>query len=168
MAVRQIRIALVEDSPTMRFFYKSAMEKFGFEVITAENGRQGWQIIYRHNPDVILLDMVLPDVSGLALLKKIREVDETKNIPVIALTSLKEMKQVQLVLQHGANHYSVKGNDSNEKLAKMIYKLLRKVNESNDVQQKVKISEELQNDVNNNVSLLEAEGIQFQGFSLNS
>jgi len=130
MAVRKIRIALVEDSPTMRFFYKSAMEKFGFEVMTAENGRQGWRLIYRQNPDVVLLDMVLPDVSGLTLLKKIRDVEETKDIPVIALTSLKDMKQVQLVLQHGANHYSVKGNDSNEKLAEMIYKLLRKMNKT--------------------------------------
>ncbi|MBN2414383.1 response regulator [bacterium] len=126
MAARQIRIALVEDSKTMRFFYKTSMERLGFEVVTAENGRQGWQVITQEKPDVILLDMILPDVSGLTLLKKIRSVEETKRIPVIALTSIKDIQQVQQVLQSGANHYSVKGNDSTEKLAQMIYKLLKK------------------------------------------
>ncbi|HDQ45447.1 MAG TPA: response regulator [bacterium] len=129
MPVRKIRIALIEDSETVRFFYKAIFERNGFEVIEAENAKEGWETICDARPDIIVLDMILPDVSGLELLKKIRSVDFSRAIPVLVLTSVKEIQEVQKILQHGANYYSVKGQDPPDKIQEIIYKLLKRTRE---------------------------------------
>lgn len=126
MPIRKIRIALIEDSVTVRFFYQSIFEQKGFEVIPAETGLQGWRIIAERKPDIVVLDMMLPDISGLELLKRMRSVEFSKMIPVLALTSVKEISHVQKTLQYGANYYSVKGQDSPEKIQQIIYKLLKR------------------------------------------
>jgi len=129
MPVRTIRIALIEDSQTVRFFYKAVFEKAGFEVLEAENAKDGWAVICDEHPDVIVLDMMLPEISGLELLKRIRFVDFSKAIPVLVLTSVKEIDQVQEIIKQGANYYSVKGQDSPDKIKDMIYKLLKRKQE---------------------------------------
>ena len=134
MPVRKIRIALIEDSETVRFFYKSIFEHNGFEVPVAANAKKGWEIICDYKPDIIVLDMMLPDVSGLELLKRIRSVEFSKLIPVLVLTSIKDINQVQNILQHGANYYSVKGQDSPEKIQEIIYKLLKRSHEKKAVE----------------------------------
>ncbi len=126
MSVREISIVLVEDSMTTRLFYRHAIEKAGFKVIEAEDGNTALEVINKEYPDIVILDMMLPDISGLQILKQIRNEPLTKNIPVLALTAVREIKQVQEVLQAGANHYCVKGNITPEKLIEMIYKLLKR------------------------------------------
>ncbi|MBN1893285.1 response regulator [bacterium] len=129
MPVRTIRIALIEDSQTVRFFYKAVFEKAGFEVLEAENAKDGWAVICDERPDIIVLDMMLPEISGLELLKRIRSVEFSKKIPVLVLTSVKEIDQVQEIIRQGANYYSVKGQDSPEKIKEMIYRLLKRKQE---------------------------------------
>ena len=129
MPVRTIRIALIEDSQTVRFFYKAVFEKAGFEVLEAENAKDGWTVICDEHPDIIVLDMMLPEVSGLELLKRIRFVEFSKEIPVLVLTSVKEIDKVQEIIREGANYYSVKGQDSPDKIKDMIYRLLKRKQE---------------------------------------
>jgi len=126
MAVRKIRIVLIEDSETMRFYYKGVFSKFGFDVLEAETGNKGWQLICDEQPDLIVLDMMLPDTNGFELLKKIRNFEFTREIPVLVLTSVKDIQNIHKALQLGANYYSIKGKDSPEKIQQMIYKLLKK------------------------------------------
>ena len=125
MPERKIRIALIEDSKTVRAFYQMVFEESGFDVIEAENAKDGWKVICDSKPDVVVLDMMLPDIPGLELLKRIRMIDSVKNLPVIALTAVKDIKYVQEVIKAGANYYSVKGSDSPKKIQGMIYKLLK-------------------------------------------
>jgi len=124
---RKIKILLVEDSPTVRTLYKHTFEKEGFEVLEAEDGQTAWTLANEDTPDVIVLDMILPDFHGLDLLKNIRANKLTEKIPVLVLTSLKEIQDVQKAITMGANHYCVKGSDSPEKILSMIYKLLTRV-----------------------------------------
>ncbi|NQT26835.1 response regulator [candidate division KSB1 bacterium] len=119
-------MVLVEDSDTIRHYYSKVFENSGFEVFPAPTGFEGINHIYEHNPDIILLDLVLPDIQGLDVLKKIRADERFKTTPVIVLTSLREMTIVQKAIQSGANYYSVKGSDSPEKMLQMIYKLIKK------------------------------------------
>ncbi|MFO7891208.1 MAG: response regulator [bacterium] len=126
MDTHKFKIAIIEDSETSRFFYKVTFKKWGFEVFEAETGTEGWEIILHQNPDLVVLDMMLPDTNGFEMLKKIRANQSTKKIPVLVLTSDKEIIHVQRALQLGANHYSVKGKDSLEKIKSMIFKLLQK------------------------------------------
>lgn len=129
MAIRKIKIILIEDSATMRAFYKQSFQKGGFEVLEAENGNKGWELICDEQPDLIVLDMMLPDTNGFDMLKRIRTFEFAKEIPVMVLTSVKDIQNVHKALQLGANYYSVKGQDSPEKIQNMIYKLLKKAME---------------------------------------
>jgi two-component system, chemotaxis family, sensor kinase CheA len=119
-------ILLVEDSATIRLFYKKVLESAGLEVIDAETGEDGWVKAYERRPDLICLDMILPDIHGLEVLKKIRGNATTKPIPVLVLTTLKDFGDVQKAINLGANYYSIKGSDSPEKLVGMINKLLKR------------------------------------------
>jgi two-component system, chemotaxis family, sensor kinase CheA len=119
-------ILLVEDSATIRTFYKKVLETAGFEVVEAENGEQGWVAAYERIPQLICLDMILPDIHGLEVLKKIRANNITKTIPVLVLTTLKDFGDVQKAINLGANYYAIKGSDSPEKLLGMIDKLLKR------------------------------------------
>lgn len=119
-------ILLIEDSATIRTFYKKVIESAGYEVIDAENGEQGWTAAYERVPNLICLDLILPDIHGLEVLKKIRSNTFTKNIPVLVLTTLKDFADVQKAINLGANYYSIKGSDSPEKLLGMIDKLLKR------------------------------------------
>jgi DNA-binding response OmpR family regulator len=119
-------ILLIEDSATIRVFYKKVLELAGFDVIEAETGEQGWVLAYERAPNLICLDMILPDIHGLEVLKKIRGNATTKSIPVLVLTTLKDFGDVQKAINLGANYYSIKGSDSPEKLIGMINKLLKR------------------------------------------
>ncbi len=119
-------ILIIEDSPTMRLFYRKILELGGYFVIEAENGNEGWVKTYERLPHLVVLDMILPDMHGFDVLKKIRSTPSTKHIPVLVLTTLKEIADVQKAISLGANYYSIKGTDSPEKLLGMIEKLLKR------------------------------------------
>ena len=131
MSDQKKQILIIEDSETTRFFYKVTFKKWGFEVLEAETGSEGWDIILNENPDLVVLDMMLPDTNGVEVLKKIRATESTQKTPVLILTSDKDIVHVQRALQLGANHYSVKGKDSLEKIKSMIWKLLQRTAEKN-------------------------------------
>jgi response regulator RpfG family c-di-GMP phosphodiesterase len=126
MPARKIRIVLIEDSVTVRFFYKGVFEKAGFEVLEAENAKVGWTVICAQKPDIIVLDMLMPQVPGIELLKQIRSVDSTRDIPVLVLTSVKDSEQVREIFKVGADHYILKGMDSPDMVKERVYDLLKK------------------------------------------
>jgi DNA-binding NarL/FixJ family response regulator len=126
MAARKIRIVLIEDSVTVRFFYKGVFEKSGFEVLEAENAKIGWNIICEQKPDIIVLDMLMPQIPGIELLKQIRSAEFSRDIPVLVLTSVKDSDQVREMFKVGADHYLLKGMDSPDNVKEIVYNLLKK------------------------------------------
>jgi DNA-binding response OmpR family regulator len=131
MAARKIRIVLIEDSVTVRFFYKSVFEKAGFDVLEAENAQDGWGIICAQKPDIIVLDMLMPKIPGIELLKQIKSVKLTAEIPVLVLTAVKDSDQVREMFKAGADHYLLKGMDTPETVKEIVYNLLKKKAEKN-------------------------------------
>ncbi len=120
-------ILLVEDSPTIRLLYRKVLETDGFDVVEAEDGESGWEMAVSREPDLILLDLILPDSNGLEVLERIRASEVTKNIPVIVLTTMKRIQDIQRAINLGANYYAYKGSDSPKKILNMIHKLLGKI-----------------------------------------
>ncbi|MBN2031602.1 response regulator [bacterium] len=120
-------ILLIEDSPTIRLLYRKVLETDGFDVIEAEDGESGWEMAVSGEPDLILLDLILPDSNGLEVLERIRASEVTKNIPVIVLTTMKRIQDIQQAINLGANYYAYKGSDSPKKILSMIHKLLGKI-----------------------------------------
>ncbi len=81
------RILVVEDNEQNLYLVRFILEKNGYEIIEARNGVTGVQLAVRERPDLILMDIQLPDIDGLETTKKIRESEANGEIPIIALTS---------------------------------------------------------------------------------
>ena len=119
-------ILLIEDEASFRKIYKAVIENDGYEVLEAEDGERGWAMVQEKKPDLVLLDLVLPKLHGLEVLKKIRSNKATQDIPVLILSVMGEQKDIQKGLAAGANDYTVKGFYSPNEILSKIHALLTK------------------------------------------
>jgi two-component system cell cycle response regulator DivK len=87
---RDLKVLLVEDFDDTRLFMRLELEEQGFIVFEAENGQVAVDTAAREKPDVILMDLTLPLMDGFTATKLIRQNDELKNVPIIAITAHKE------------------------------------------------------------------------------
>ncbi len=99
-----MRILLVEDSLAIRRANESALLKAGYEVTCAEDGETALQVAQQQKPDLILLDMILPKMSGPDVLRHLKNEPGTAAIPVVVLSSLTE-KNRQKLMDEGAEEY---------------------------------------------------------------
>ncbi len=86
------RALVIDDEPEMLNLIKFTLEQGGFEVSTCDNGRQAWDTINKVNPDVLILDVMLPGIDGYSLQLKISQNEATKRMPIIVLTALEPSK----------------------------------------------------------------------------
>ena len=103
-----VRILLVEDSKPLRRENEGALQRAGYEVICAEDGETALEMAQEGHPDLILLDMILPKMTGPEVLRHLKSEAKTKDIPVVVLSSLSE-KNRQKLLEEGAEDYLEKG-----------------------------------------------------------
>lgn len=113
------KILVIDDFPDNVFLLQDRLEKEGFEVIKAYNGNMGLQKAEMENPDLILLDIMLPDISGFEVCKKLSTQEATKQIPIILLTALTEAENTRAGLQAGAFDYIKKPFNRTELLARI-------------------------------------------------
>ena len=85
-----VKILLVDDSRTMLRENERVLHKAGYEVITAEDGESALKLAHDQKPDLILLDMILPKLSGPEVLERLKKDPAVADIPVVALSSLSE------------------------------------------------------------------------------
>jgi DNA-binding response OmpR family regulator len=109
VTVSHSKVLLVEDSKFLRIANERALSKAGFEVSTAGDGEEALKVANDKLPDIILLDMMLPKISGTEVLKALKANPATMNIPVIVLTSLSQMNEGKL-LDAGAAAYFEKSS----------------------------------------------------------
>ncbi len=110
------KVLLVEDSRLLRITGERALVKAGYEVIGAADGEQALRVVHDRMPDLILLDMILPKMGGLNVLRLLKQDPVTTHIPVIVLSGLSQRNEQKLV-EAGAEAYwqkseSVLDNDS--------------------------------------------------------
>lgn len=105
-----IKIAIVEDDPVISQMYRMKFESDGFEVQVAENGRDGVVLAESMMPDMILLDMQMPEMNGGEALTEIRKHDWGKTVPVIVLTNLGEEEAPKNLHALGIYGYIVKAD----------------------------------------------------------
>jgi CheY-like chemotaxis protein len=98
----------VEDSKPLRRENEGALQRAGYEVICAEDGEAALEMAQEGHPDLILLDMILPKMTGPEVLRHLKSEAKTKDIPVVVLSSLSE-KNRQKLMEEGADDYLEKG-----------------------------------------------------------
>ncbi|MEI9913439.1 MAG: response regulator [Candidatus Saccharibacteria bacterium] len=92
------KIAIIEDDQAISQMYRFKFEGEGYDVETAENGRIGLELAEKMKPDVILLDLMMPEMTGDQMLEKMRTTSWGKNIKVIILTNMGE-QEIQIRLR---------------------------------------------------------------------
>lgn len=104
--MEQVRILLVEDEESIRKFTKINLEREGFQVLEAESGEKGIEIVKEHQPDVVILDLMLPGISGYEVCERVRI--DNPNIGIIMLTAKTQDVDKILGLEKGTDDYMVK------------------------------------------------------------
>lgn len=102
------KILLVEDDTTLSGVYRSRLEVEGFDVMEVHDGEQALSAAMEYKPDLILLDAMMPKISGFDVLDILRNTPETTNVHVIMLTALSQPKDKQRAEELGVDDYLVK------------------------------------------------------------
>jgi two-component system KDP operon response regulator KdpE len=109
-------VLVIEDELPIRRFLKPSLQSNGFKVLEAVKGEEGLALASSHNPDIILLDLGLPDLDGLEVVKRLREWTTT---PIIIITARGKEKDKIAGLDAGADDYLTKPFDVGELMARM-------------------------------------------------
>ena len=118
------KILLVEDDSFIIDIYVTKLKEVGFSVQSAVNGEDALAKIKQGKPDLVLLDIVLPEVNGFEFLQEIKSIPELKNVPVIVLSNLGQKKEVEKGLGLGAAKYLIKAHYTPSEVVAEIKQLL--------------------------------------------
>ena len=119
------KLLIIEDENTIRSMYTAKFESDGFEVISADNGATGLEMAKNALPDLVLLDIILPQLDGFSVLKSLKEDVKTKNIPVVMLTNLGTGEDKAKGQKMGALDYIVKASLSPAEISEKIKEYLK-------------------------------------------
>lgn len=127
-------ILVVDDNPDLRNYVSDIIRKHGYQVYTARNGAEGFQITQEFSPSLIITDLMMPLVTGLEMIRLIRNADKLKGIPIILLTAKVDEETRIEGTEYGADAYLAKPFNDRELLAEVRNLLALKENERKVVQ----------------------------------
>ncbi len=119
-----VKIAVVEDDQAIAQMYRIKFEAEGYEVETAANGKLGLALAEDMRPDIILLDLMMPEMNGDEMLQKLRATDWGKKIKVIVLTNMGEQEAPDIIKQLDVRRFIVKAEMTPRQVAEMVKKEL--------------------------------------------
>lgn len=125
MANNKKKILVIEDDQAISIMYKGKLESDGFSVLTAINGADGLELAKKEGPDLIMLDIILPQLDGFSVLAELKKDSKTKGIPVIMLTNLGTDEDKAKGEKMGAVDYFVKANMTPSQISEKIKKYLK-------------------------------------------
>lgn len=118
------KIAIIEDDPTINQMYRMKFEAEGFDVRMADDGQHGVALVQSFLPDIILLDLQMPNMDGAEALSKIRKHDWGKDIPVLILTNLGEEEAPDSIKKLNVSSYIVKADFTPRQVVARVKKTL--------------------------------------------
>lgn len=115
-------ILFIEDEAVLQKTFSEILTQEGYEIISALDGELGLQLAKTKKPDLVILDLILPKINGFDVLKELKSDESTKDIPVIILTNLEGMEDVEKCIELGAKTYLIKTQYTLEEIIKKIEK----------------------------------------------
>lgn len=119
-----VKIAIIEDDQAISQMYRIKFEAEGYNVETAENGKLGLELCEKMRPDIILLDLMMPEMTGDVMLEKLRKTTWGKNIKVVILTNMGEQEIPQGVKDLGVAAVILKADMTPRQVAELVQKQL--------------------------------------------
>jgi len=118
-------ILLVEDDPFLIEIYTTKFKQVGFSIEKVEDGEECLRKLKEKTPDLLLLDIVLPNLNGWEILRKMKEDDNLKNIKVVILSNLGEKQDIEKGIKLGAIKYLVKAHYTPSEVVEEVKKILK-------------------------------------------
>jgi DNA-binding response OmpR family regulator len=119
-----IKILLIEDDPFLLSMYSTKFSMEKFQVISADDGEKGLKVSKETDPDIILLDILMPKMNGFEVLEELKKDKKTANIPVILLTNLNQKDEIERGMSMGADDYLIKAHFMPSEVVEKIKKVL--------------------------------------------
>jgi DNA-binding response OmpR family regulator len=119
------KILLVEDDPFLIDIYKTKLKESGFSVEVADDGEDALRKVKDKKPALVVLDIVLPQIDGWEILRKIKSETKLKNLKVIILSNLGQKEEVEKGIKMGAAKYLIKAHYTPTQVVEEIKKLLK-------------------------------------------
>lgn len=113
------KVLIVEDDEAIAAMLKYNLKSEGFTVVHTDDGAEALQLVQEERPDIILLDWMLPSVSGIEVCRRLRQSDKTRNIPIIMVTARGEESDKLMGLDYGSDDYITKPFSPAELIARM-------------------------------------------------
>ena len=104
------KVLIVEDDMLQRTALKIALTENGFEVFRAKNGEEGLNMAFKHKPDVILSDIMMPKMDGIQMIEELRKDSWGEQVPIIVSSNVSDMEKIQEAIEHEVFIYFVKSN----------------------------------------------------------
>jgi len=123
-----IKVAIVEDDHDLQFLYKLKLELAGFHVATANDGREGLEVAEQFDPDIILLDLMMPVMSGAEMLAELRAHAWGSKTRVVILTNISKDEAPQALRFLHVDRYVVKAQQTPAQVVALIHEVLGKTN----------------------------------------
>lgn len=118
------KILIIEDESMLQDALRDKLSDEGYEVFGSEDANTAFRSIQEDRPDIILTDLVLPGIDGFEILRKLKENNELKDIPVVVLSNLGEKKDVELAMSLGAVDFLIKSEHSLKEVTEHVQKIL--------------------------------------------
>jgi len=118
------KILFIEDEPSLQKTLGTKLKNRGYEVVSAFDGEEGVKMASENEPNIILLDIILPKKNGFEVLCELKSRERTQKIPVIILTNLENIEEVEKALELGSTTYLVKANYNLDEIVEKIEKVM--------------------------------------------
>lgn len=127
------KIVIVEDNASLSDIYKTRLEALGYTCFVAYNGITGLYFIQKELPNLVLLDLMVPDIAGDQILAKMRASNWGKNIPVFIISNLNEADAPAGLRDLGIAGYAVKANLSDDQIDQLVDNILKPAGQTEDI-----------------------------------
>lgn len=124
------KILIVEDETALQKMLSDVLSQEGYETLSALNGKDGLDLARSNKPDLIMLDLIMPRMDGFEVLETLKSDKETQKIPVIVLTNLEAMDNINRAIELGATTYLVKANYELKEVLEKVKQILGEAKES--------------------------------------
>lgn len=118
-------LLVAEDDQFYANLYRTKLEKEGFGVVVASNGTETLELLKKHHPNLIILDLVMPEMDGFEVLKKLKEESDLKDVPVIILSNLGQEEDIERAKEFGVFKYIIKSNVSIHQMVESVEEALK-------------------------------------------
>ncbi len=124
MSEKKKEILLVEDEPALQEAIKIKMEKEGIDVHVFDSGEKGLEFLKEKKPDLVWLDILLPGINGLEVLKRIREDEKTKDLPVVIVSVSAGQERIKQAFSYNVVDYIVKSEYTIDSIVQKVKRII--------------------------------------------